>query len=95
MFAFALVLGVINYVVSAILALRLMRSAPQLHAASDSPTGWEWWPFWTLAFLSPKMWRQLPAGLKPLAGIAVATLVASVALLVIILLRFVIGGGGL
>ena len=95
MFATSLVLAVIAAVAGAIVAFRLRRASPDLHAASDAPSGTEYWPLWTLALLSPKLWRQLPPGLKPVAVVAVAALVASVTLLVLLVVRFVVNVGSL
>ena len=95
MFAISLVLAVIAWVAGAVLASRLKRTAPFLHEASGSPSGTQYWPFWTLALLSPHRWRQLPGDAKPVAAIAVVALVAALTLAAVVVLRFVIGGGSL
>ena len=95
MFATSLGLAVIAAVAGAILAFLLRRASPDLHTASDAPSGTEYWPLWTLAFLSPKLWRQLPPGLKLVAVVAVAALIPSVTLLALLAVRFVVDGGSL
>jgi hypothetical protein len=94
-FAAALVLAVLASIAAAILAFRLKRVSPAIHNSVDAPLGTEWWPFWVFHFISPTKWRRLPVGLRPVALIAVSTLLAALALFSFLLLRYVARGGSL
>lgn len=95
MFALSLILGVIAFLAAAALAYRLKNAAPGTYASADSPSRMEPWPFWVLHFMAPKNWRRLPPGLRIMAFLATTSLLGSVVLMKLLLLRFILDGGHL
>jgi len=86
-FVLALASGMLSCAFAAVLAIRLKKTDPGLHAEVDGPTGFERMPFWVLHFSSPARFRSISAGLRILALASMAGLVLSVALLAVFVIR--------
>jgi len=93
-FNLALALGVLSFVIATVLAYRLKKAHPTIHASID-PGSTEWTPFWLFQLLSPARWRDLSPGLKLGALCAMASLVLSIGILLFLVLRFAAAGGSL
>ncbi len=91
----AMMSAVVAFVAATASAIRLTRAIPDLHKATDSPSGGEWWPFWVFHFLQPSKWRQLTANLKFLVGLAICCLTLTLVLLAFLVVRFAASGGSL